>query len=189
MNPTTQRTTSAYSGIKQAQGMRGGIYYSANKIVKPDGTEELVPANYRSLIHRCKHDRDRFGVEMFICETEILASDNPSLPIGTQVGVVIKFDKDAALGNVKDIVSAGLASQSCKHGEFVTPEQVAPMVDEDLILGKIVGEVNMLAGAEVQLYAFNKPTKAGKDFTRLVWSVPADVQAAAKGTNSVVGNR
>lgn len=183
MNPTTMMpgaATSVYDNIPAAQGMRGGIYFSPIKgETDADGKINWIPANYRVVIHRCKHDKDRKGVEMFICETEILQSDNPALPVGAMPGVVIKFDKDAALGNVKDIVAAALASKECVSGNFVTPETVSGMINGALMT-KVNGPENILVGAECQLHAFNRPTREGRDFTRIAWSVPTDIAQAAK---------
>lgn len=150
-----------FSNIKNARGSRS-LYFQ--------------PGKYRVRIERCKYGKTRKGVDMFVAETEVLESDSETLVVGTKPSFLVTLDKDPALGNIADFMRVGLATLSAMHGEIVVPDSVEL---EEEVAEEIVGEDNILAGVELNVYAYNKPTKAGHDFTRVEFNVPKDVIESA----------
>ena len=155
-----------FSAIKDARGSRS-LYFQ--------------PGRYRVKIERCKYGKTRKGVDMFVAETVVIESDSDTLVPGTTPSFLVTFDKDPALGNVADFMRVGLAALAAGEGQMLVPDTIE--LDES-IAEEIAGEENILAGIELGLYAYNKPTKAGNPFTRLEWNVPKDVLASAQQAQS-----
>jgi hypothetical protein len=158
-----------YSDIGTAKGTEGGVYFK--------------PGIYRAQIQRCKQTETRKGKPFFVAEFKILQSNNPERPVGSSVSFMVMFDlSDKEMfrlqqGNVADFMRPGLAAYAKqKKGVTLKPEEV--QLDEPTA-DTISGVENLLAGVIVDVEAFNKPTKAGTDFTHHRWSVPGDIQATA----------
>lgn len=151
--------------IKTARGTRGGVYFK--------------PGNYTAQIVRCKEIETRGKDVAFIAEFEIVESDNPECPVGYRPSFYVADDPEyptMALGNIMDFLRAGLASLATAQGDPIDPEDV--QVDKE-IAESSTGEENLLAGAFVRVYAYNKPTRKGNDYTRFEWSVPKNVALLA----------
>jgi hypothetical protein len=155
--------------INNAEGSKGGEY--------------LLPGNYVVQIQRCKEFTTREKDEAFIAELLVIESDNEKMPPGKKPALFIKeLPKypELYLGNVADFIRAGLASMAEQHGEEC-PETEEIQLTKELGLS-VTGTDNLLAGVYLTAYAFNKPTREGKDFTRINWSTPpnlAEILAAA----------
>jgi hypothetical protein len=151
--------------INDARGTQGGLYF--------------VPGNYIAQIQRCKMIETRDKDEAFVCEFKVIETDveDKNLKPGSQPSYFVNMDgkfPDLSLGNVADIMRAGLASLAEQHGEEHEPQDEIEITDE--IADAITEEQNLLAGVFLQVYAFNKPTRENKPFTRIKWSVPENLK-------------
>lgn len=154
--------------LGDARGTQGGLYF--------------VPGNYIAQIQRCKMIETRDKDEAFIAEFKVLETDveDVSLKPGAQPSYFVNMDGKfpaLSLGNVADLMRAGLASLAEQHGEEHEPQDEIEITDD--IADAITEEDNLLAGVFLKVYAFNKPTKEGKPFTRIKWSVPENLKALA----------
>ena len=149
--------------IQEARGTKGGLYFK--------------PGNYLAKVQRCMMIKTRQGHEAFVAEFEVIETDveDVNLRPGAKPSYFIDMDSEfpeLSLGNVADFMRAGLDSLAKQHDEEVpvlTPVVAKAITEED----------NLLAGVFIDVYAFNKPTRKGKDFTRINWSTPQDVQKVA----------
>jgi hypothetical protein len=161
-----------FGKVNDAESSKGGYYFK-------DGT-------YRVKLQRVFQKEKRGGkVNYLIVETEILESNNPERPVGTKPSVMYGDDKDATPGNIKGFMGVGVAAMSCLDGLAMTPTQAekeylsgdAGKVEkfcEELV------EEGALAGLELMVEAVGIKTKAGDDFTKIIWSVPNDTAAKGK---------
>jgi hypothetical protein len=151
--------------IGKAKGTEGGLYFK--------------PGKYLAQIQRCKMIETQKKHEAFVAEFKIIETDveDPNLQAGAEPSYFVDMDgeyPDLSLGNVADIMRAGLASLAEQHGEeHPVPDQIE-LSDE--IANAITEEDNLLAGVYLDVYAFNKPTRAGNDFTRFKWRIPENLK-------------
>jgi len=146
--------------LRKAHSTEGGLYIS--------------PGTYLLEIQRCKMIETLAQEKAFIAEFKVIESDNPVLQAGAEPSYFVNMEgkyPDLSLGNVTDFMRAGLAAAALEEGVEAPP--AAETVIDPEIATSITGESNVLAGVKIECYAFNKPTKAGKDFTRFKWRVPA----------------
>jgi hypothetical protein len=167
-----------FDRVNEAESTRGGYYFEEGK--------------YRVRLQRVFKKTTRKGIEMMIIETEILESTNPGRPVGTKPSVLYGDDKDATAGNIKGFFGVAFAATQCLAGTPMTPTEAekefltADSKDAAAVKAvkercdEAVGDDNPLAGLELSVEAFPIKTRAGNDFTKIVWSVPADVFASAK---------
>jgi hypothetical protein len=161
-----------FSKVNEAESTRGGYYFAEGK--------------YRVRLQRVFKKTTRKGIEMLIVETEILTSTNPERPVGTKPSVCYGDDKDATAGNIKGFLGVAFATSQCASGVAMTAAEAEKEFlsgDEDAVEQRChaaTGDENPLAGIEIDVEAFPIKTRAGNDFTKIVWSVPADVFASAK---------
>lgn len=150
-------------GVGGAKGSEGGVYF--------------LPGNYLAEIQRCKLAATRKKRDFFVAEFKIVKSDNPERKPGALVSFMVMLDKDddeayrMQLGNVADFMRVGL-SAFAKQTENVDMKPEDVPLDDETAEVKVCGQENMLAGTLLDVHAFNKPTKAGTDFTHHKWSVP-----------------
>lgn len=162
-----------FKGIKNAKSFKNGRYFE--------------PGNYRVKIERCKYGKTRppKNRDFFAAECEILESDCPTRKVGEKATYMIMLDLDGGLGNTADFMRVGLAALACGNGEMTSPDDIdgdeLEGIDENGketgngLADQIVGEDNILAGVELDLYAWHKKTQAGGDFTVHEFTVPEDV--------------
>lgn len=134
-----------FSKIKEAKSNGGGIYF--------------LPGTYELECAAVKTGKTREGDKpFFVAEFVILASSNPERPVGTSVSYMVMLDKymETALGNVKQCISA----------LFNVPESDVDEAGVD----EAVGPSNPAKGAKVKATASNIKTRAGKDFTKVLFS-------------------
>ncbi len=149
------------SADTNAKGTEGGVYY--------------LPGNYVAEVERCKEGVTRKGIAFFVAETRVVKSDNPERPEGCRVSYMVQVTPDPdqkkmAEGNIMDFLRAGFAAKLLKEGGVRMEPNDIPLSKE--MCKDAVGEKNELVGVRVSLYAFNKKTKEGNDFTRTKWGVP-----------------
>ena len=145
--------------INDARSTQGGLYFA--------------PGNYTAQIQRCKMIRTLAGEDAFVVEFRVIKSDVAVLGPGSEpsyyVGMGGKYPA-LSLGNVADLMRAGLAALAISAGEEHPPIKQIEL--DTLTCESITGADNILAGVILDVYAFNKPTKDGSDFTRIKWRVP-----------------
>ena len=155
--------------IVTARGTEGGIYF--------------LPGNYLVEIMRCKEGVSFKRKDFFVAECKILESDNPARKVGTPCSFMVTVDEypDLSYGNIADFIRAAMAAKLYEHdGTALSAKQISEIEYTKKEAQDVVGEENSLVGIKLRLFAFNKPTKAGNDFTRHKWSLPtADADAAS----------
>lgn len=152
-----------------------GIFDGSNESKTAKGTEGgifFLPGTYLAEVTRCKEGVNQHGKKFFVAEFKILESDHPERKVGTPCSFMVTFDKwpKLAMGNVCDFLRAGLSSKLAAVGVSVPFDKID--LDDD-IGNNCVGEKNELVGVKLRLFAFNKLTKEGKDFTRHTWFLPS----------------
>ena len=154
-----------FDNIKGARGTEGGQYF--------------LPGTHLVRIQKCKQAQTRMGKDFFVAECEIVETNNEDMKIGSSYSFFVLFDEypELSLGNVADFMNAGMASYFIQNGEEV-PEGFE--VDTD-VAEAIAGEENILVGTLLNVEAFIKQTRAGKDFTKFKWTPvePAQVEKYA----------
>ena len=166
-----------FDDIDEAESSKGGFWFK--------------PGHYRVKLLRVFKKMSRKNVELLVVETEVLKTNNPERPVGCKPSQLYPGDKDASPGNIKGFFGVCFATQQCMNGKFMTPEQAelkyltAAKGDAE---GKkkvkarcdhAAGEDNPLEDLELNAEVFNVKTKAGGDYTKVVWSIPEDVAAQA----------
>jgi hypothetical protein len=161
-----------------------GIFSNIDSAKGSEKSNYFLPGVYTAEIQRCKQGRTRKGVDFFVAEFKLLESSNPERAAGSSVSYMVMLPAGddekmrLGLGNVADFMRAGLAAFAAQT-EGVTMEPSTVPLDEETA-EKVTGEENMLAGVVIKAEAFNAPTKAGTDFTRLKWFVvPGAVKKVA----------
>jgi hypothetical protein len=141
---------SMFAGIEGARTSEGGVYFR--------------PGAYEARVIAVKALKDRKGIGTFVVETELLASSNDKLPVGTMCSWVVKLDKEPALGNIKAFIAAAMKCAA----KDVTAQAVE----------MVISEGNPLRDVVLKVSAQDIKTKAGNDFTKVTW-LPKDSAAAA----------
>lgn len=156
-----------FAKIKGQSSTKGGAYFQ--------------PGNYVVQIQRCKMGQTRKEVDFFVAECKIVESDNDELRPGSEGSFMVTMDKDPALGNIADFMRMGIwlaAREEGKTAAELGSVDAIPLDEEDA--DEIVSEENPLAGLLMGLYAYNKPTRAGNDFTRHKWITPEEARENIK---------
>jgi hypothetical protein len=154
--------------LNGAESTQGGLYFK--------------PGNFLVQVQRCKEFKDQQKHDIFIAEFKILDSDsdNPNLQVGAEPTFYVDMDgkwPKLALGNVADFMRAGLSSLAAQH-----EEDVPATIELTKEIGEsVTGAENLLTGVLLQVNCYNKPTKAGGDFTMHKWRVPEKVAELAAG--------
>jgi hypothetical protein len=137
-----------FDGIGDAQVGQGGVYF--------------LPGSYLVEVVRCFTLKSRKREDLFIAECYIHESDNPDRKPGSKASWVVNFKQDAALGNIKGFIAA------CLGVSPSNTKAVDETVDIEACELAVDGE-NPLAGTMLRLWAVNKITKSGNDFTLHNW--------------------
>lgn len=158
-----------------------GVFKNIKGKKNSEGGAYILPGNYRVKVKVCKtvESQVKNNQTLFVGELIVLESNNKERPEDAEMSLVVdmtttKFP-NAALGNVNSFLHAAYCSLAYQQGDDPPGEDD---IDEEMA-EMAISEENPLGGVELILYAFNKPTREGKDFTRLKWSVPEDVQEKA----------
>lgn len=144
--------------INDEKGTEGGLYFA--------------PGNYVAEIQRCKMIKTLKKDDAFVAEFKVIESDVVKIGPGSEPSFFVNMDgkhPKLALGNVADFMRAGLAALAAAAGEECPPIDEIEL--DTPTCEAITGADNILAGVKLAIYAFNKPTQAGKDFTRIKWRV------------------
>ena len=129
-----------------------------------------------------KYIPDGFNGKSFVVELETKESTSPEavpardrLTPGQSCSWVINLSKakypELAVGNIKQFLCACFPDTD--PSDLDDPDRLVSVID------RISSEDNPLGGQEIDCEAWNKPTKEGKDFTRVKWSAVEEVAATA----------
>lgn len=158
-----------------------GLFGKVNTAESSKGGYYFEKGSYRVRLDRIFKKKERNGkIEYLIVQTEILESNNPIRPVGTKPSVMYGDDKDATPGNIKGFFGVGFATLSCAEGTAMTSEQAEKeyLSGDERTVEKFCEdavEEGALVGIELMVEAIPIKTRANKDFTKIVWSIPGDV--------------
>lgn len=148
-----------FKGMKGARGTTGGSYLGL-------GRHRL---KIKKLEYIESSDPQKKGTEYAIHEFEIVTSDNPTHRVGATFSWLVDMDKTAALNNLRAFVEAMAPQMGW------TKEALEAMSDEQwgALMASLYGEKQPFLGRLIDAEGYNKPTRAGKDFTRFNWTAVA----------------
>jgi len=139
------------------------------------GGEYFAPGgNYTARIQQCKWIKQRDGKEAFIAECEVVHSDVDACAPGRKPSWYQSMSNDAGEGALGDFLRIALTILAARDGETLDPNNDdfwQETINYELLC-EVVGEPNILAGVEIGLYTKPIKTKANKDFTVHMWSIP-----------------
>lgn len=135
-----------FGGIKNAKSTEGGLYFAP-------GDRYVVE------IQRVKSDKTRKNIPFFVVECKVLHAYNGKMVKGVQPSWMVTLDKDAALGNIKQFVEAIMEVDMNTVSDAEAEQSVELICSAE----------QPLAGTICVTETWNKPTQAGKDFTRHKW--------------------
>ena len=144
-----------FAGIQDARETAGGNY--------------LKPGVYDVEVMRLSKGETRKGVAFFAADLRVLGSNNAEHPIGQVVNWFVGFDKEPALGNVKNFAVAVLSVVGTVDPTTITEQVMEQMVDKG-------GEG--VRGVRLRVQVNLVDTKGGNKFSRHLW-FPAGTQIQA----------
>lgn len=112
-----------------------------------------------------EHTKQSTNEELFIVEFKVLASSNPTRPVGSTMDWVLTMRYPSSPADAKRFVEV---ASECKSEEVT-----------DDALSYIVGPDQPLVGVKLKVTFFNKVTKGGKDFTKAKFEGRIGAAAAA----------
>ena len=146
-----------FAGVEKAQVARGGVYF--------------LPGTYKVEVKSVKLKQSRKKDDLLIIETLVLESDNADRPAGSCPSQVINFKHDAALGNVKAFVAAGLGLDATKDEAEVNAQVTGDLCNQ------VCSDDQPFAGLVLNLSAVNIETREGNEFTIHNWSPSPELLA------------
>jgi len=152
-SPQTQQNTgqSVFDRVGTAPPRRGGTYIS--------------PGSYPILfINALKMIKNRSGVDLFIAELFVIASETDAVPMGAKVSWAPSFAHDPTPTDVRT---------------FLAQVMGAPLDDVDSQACQYACSAeNPCHGKLIKCVATNVVTKSGNDFTKCEWyTIGADLQS------------
>jgi hypothetical protein len=140
---TGEKNMSIFAGISEAQVFESSRY--------------LTPGMYSVRLTRLVQGTKRIGkIPYVVVEFKVLNTNAEGWREGETGSWYVGFDKDAAQGNIKAFLAV---ANGCDHSEI---DQAGAEV--------CFSDRSPLLGAELDVEAYNKPTKDGRPFTRVKWS-------------------
>jgi hypothetical protein len=125
------------------------------------------PGNYLVEIERVLLHKKRIGGgKIFIVETTIKNSDNPSINPGEKRNWVQSLNNEYALPRIKAFI--GTAIGLCPNKKA---SELNSTVTRELC-HRVISEENPLAKKLVAIKCILKKTRTGKDFIQAQWSIP-----------------
>jgi hypothetical protein len=150
-----------------------GKFSKAVKDRQSGGGSWWKAGKHRARITKVEFRNGHTG-ESYIVEGEVLSSTNPEIKVGETRSQVIKLDKASAAGNIGSFVCVCAAMLTGKNLD--NPD--ACEIDESDIEASY-GPDQPFVGLEVDVEGIDIKTRAGGDFTKIVYSVPEDVRQSA----------
>ena len=114
------------------------------------------------------YERRLGGGKLFIVETTVDESDNPTIKPGEQRNWVQSFARPSALARIKSFIGAAIGL--CPQRRL---KEINERVDKAVCDGS-VGSDNPLRGHRLKLTCTSKTTRAGKEFVQHAWGVARD---------------
>ena len=158
--------TSAFQGLQEAKIFEKGTPLTPN--MGPGG---YIDATYDLRVSKCILKKTRKSGDAFICEFEVLASDNSAHPVGSKRSWYQSMkDLDVAFPSIKTFVLA-VSGISLDDKSAVAAANATIVADMD----EACSERNALAGAVVRCVVHNKITKSvdgkpGHDFSHYTFT-------------------
>lgn len=134
-----------FEKIADAPPSAGGQYWEEGNFIVEVQVNKIIESTRKE------------GELIYIIECKCLKSDNEKVPVGSCRSHVINLSNYSAVNNVKNHLMAALNCES----EDISPDMVKECCSEE----------NPLAGIQVKLETFVKPTQSGGDFTHHRYSV------------------
>lgn len=125
----------------------------------------FVPGNYLVTIETVLLHEKRLGGKLFIVETTVNETDNPSIKSGEQRNWVQSLALPSALPRIKSFI--GAAHGLCPRAQ----SQDINIQITSAICEICVGPKAPLRGKKLRLSCVAKTTKTGKEFIQHVWGV------------------
>jgi hypothetical protein len=150
-----------------------GIFSKATTARQTGGGNWWKAGKFRGKISKVEY-RDGHTGKSYIVECEVLSSNNPAVIVGETRSQVIKLDKASADGNIGSFMAVCLAVHSGQHLD--NPDVIK--FDESDIEAS-VGPDQPFVGLEVEIEAIDIKTRAGGDFTKIMYAVPVELRPAA----------
>ena len=111
------------------------------------------------------HNRRLGGGPLFVVETTVLESNNPSIRPGDRCNWVQSFALPSALPRIKTFIGAALGFCPKRQDKEINAQVTAEVCNE------VVSSPNPLRGKRLALSCVSKITRAGKDFVQHSWGV------------------
>lgn len=111
------------------------------------------------------YERRLGGGKLFVVETTVDESDNPSIKVGEQRNWVQSFALPSALPRIKSFIGAAMGFCPQRQLKEINSRITANICNES------VGIDNPLSGHRLKLTCIGKTTRTGKDFVQHVWGI------------------
>lgn len=143
-----------------------GIFGKATKDRQSGGGNWWKAGSYLAKITKVEFRNGHKG-QSYIVECEVLASNNPAVLVGETRSQVIKMDKESASGNIGSFVCVCCALLSGKNLDNPDACEI-----EESDIEASCGPDQPFVGLEVAVEAVDIKTKAGGDFTKIIYKIP-----------------
>lgn len=140
----------------------GGLFKKVVEAKANEGGVYIEPGLFYTEIIALKMIRSFRGIDMFIAELLILASNNDARPVGTTMSWTAGFDKPSTAGNVKGFFEAMFP------GEVV----------DEAGMEQAVSDENPCAGVRLHIEAVHVPTRAGGVYTKCKFRLLSEEEQA-----------
>ncbi len=135
-----------------------GMFDGIEKASKSEGGAWLLPGQHLFEISALKQPEHLRNGNCFIAELKVVESTAEAYEVGQSVSWIrnVTKHKEMALGDIKAFLAA-----------------VAGIGEDEIDsagANAAVGDDQPFAGKQVKCEAFNKPTKAGGEFTHTLWT-------------------
>ena len=136
-----------------------------------EGGNYLKQGNFDLEITKIKLGKTRKLEDYFAVDFKIIGTSSTEMQIGEAVNWFQGFKHDSALGNIKQFVTALLASAGPVAPDAITAAFMDALVDKD---GAAV------AGSRIRVQVTPVPTKTGGTFSRHLWLPAGATETAAQ---------
>ncbi|MCA9508988.1 MAG: hypothetical protein KC505_11255 [Myxococcales bacterium] len=140
--------------------------------VSAEGTSNrqyFEPGNYIVEIDSVfLHEKRLGGGKLFIVETTVKESDNPNIKPGEQRNWIQSLALPSALPRIKAFIGAAIGLCPSRQLNEINSRITSQLCDE------VVSVDNPLKKHVLSLRALSKKTRAGKDFTHVIWGPKND---------------
>lgn len=150
-----------------------GIFAKSVRDRQSGGGNWWKAGRYRGRVTKVEF-KDGHKGQSYIIECEVLSSSNPEIKVGETRSQVIKMDKESASGNIGSFMCVCMAILT---GENLDNPDKCEFEESDIEAS--FGVDQPLVGVELEIEAIDIKTRAGGDFTKIAYHVPADAKTQA----------